>query len=78
MMKTETKITLIYLLFGFLWITLTDNIFFLFNDYAELYSAIHTYKGWFFIIITAVVFYFILHKAMEKVRAQNQALQESY
>ncbi|HHU92181.1 MAG TPA: HD-GYP domain-containing protein, partial [Halanaerobiaceae bacterium] len=77
-MKTETKITLIYLLFGFLWITLTDNIFFLFNDYAELYSAIHTYKGWFFIIITAVVFYFILHKAMEKVRAQNQALQESY
>lgn len=77
-MKTETKITLIYLLLGFLWITLTDNIFFLFNDYAELYSAIHTYKGWFFIIITAVVFYFILHKAMEKVRAQNQALQESY
>lgn len=77
-MKTETKITLIYLLFGFLWITLTDNIFFLFNDYAELYPAIHTYKGWFFIIITAVVFYFILHKAMEKVRAQNQALQESY
>ena len=77
-MKTETKITLIYLLLGFLWITLTDNIFFLFNDYAELYSAIHTYKGWFFIIITAVVFYFILHKALEKVRAQNQALQESY
>lgn len=77
-MKTEKKIMLLYFLLGILWVAFSDYFFLLFSENQELYPTLQTYKGWFYVIITAIIFYFILHRTMEKMRAQSKELQESY
>lgn len=79
-MKTniEKKVTLLYLIIGITWIILSDKILLLLISNTEIYHVLQTYKGWFYVFITAIIFYLILHKTMNKLRKQSIELKDSY
>lgn len=66
-------IAAIYLLFGFLWILISDHLLFLIAPDLESYSALQTSKGWIYVGITTALIYLLL-KAYSG--HKNRALQE--
>ena len=72
--KFEHKIIISYLILGGLWIIFSDRILQnLFSD-VNMLTRIQTYKGWFYVIVTGIIFYFILKSHLKKLRqAENDA-----
>jgi PAS domain S-box-containing protein len=69
-MKSELgrslKIAGIYAVFGLLWITVSDQaVALLFQDVATI-SRISMYKGWLFIVVTALLVFFLARRALQK------------
>lgn len=61
----EYKIVIFYFIAGFLWILLSDKFVLMMdngNAGPETITLLQTYKGWFFIIITAILLYVLIHK----------------
>lgn len=73
-MKFEYKITAIYLLVGGLWILFSDYLLLLFVDKEKLTMA-QTYKGWFYVIVTALIFFFFLRSHLRDLRQIRQELE---
>lgn len=57
----ELRISLIYLLFGALWIILSDRVLYFFIQDSNQLTKIQTYKGWFYVLISALLIYALLH-----------------
>ncbi|SDG82001.1 sensor histidine kinase [Psychroflexus sediminis] len=75
-LKFEYRITILYTLIGGLWILFSDNILHLLvNNRAKL-SDFQTYKGWFYVIITAILLFFFIRRQLNKHRSLEIALQE--
>lgn len=75
--RFEYKFTAIYLFLGFLWILFSDSILgSLISDHDTL-TRIQTYKGWFYVAVTAILFYYILRKHLIKLRNAEQKAVES-
>lgn len=82
-MKTETRLSLLYFVFGFLWIFITDLIvvplFALPENAGELFAA---YKGWLYVAVTATGLYLVLRRefrhrrGIEAQALENQRLAE--
>lgn len=75
--RLATRIVFIYLLFGLFWIFFSDTILAsLTSDYAQLlrYS---TYKGWIYILITAILLYILLRSTLLQQLEVEQSLQIS-
>lgn len=53
---------LVYTLFGVLWITLSDQLLFLLIPNRELLSQIQTWKGWFYVLVTSVLLYYLIRR----------------
>lgn len=70
-MRSELKITLIYLAIGFLWILVSDRIllFVYGNDKLYALSIFQTFKGLFYVASTAVILYFLI-------RAHNRTVEQ--
>lgn len=76
--RFEHRITLAYLLIGFLWILFSDRfLLFLFAENTTILSQAQTYKGWFYVITTAILFYLILRRYIVKLRFSQQKAEES-
>lgn len=76
-LKFEYKVTIFYLLFGCLWILLSDTVLnALVTDSIRL-KEIQTYKGWFYVLITATILFLFLKKHLKKKRAIQKELRES-
>jgi choline-glycine betaine transporter len=58
--RFEYRITLAYLLAGVLWILFSDQAINNLIDDRQLLSNAQTYKGWFYVLITAVLFFLFL------------------
>ncbi|MBX3035273.1 MAG: GAF domain-containing protein [Anaerolineales bacterium] len=72
------QITLIYLGLGILWILLTDIILFRFlNDSGQL-SSVQTYKGWFYVGVTAYILYILLKINEKRLTTSKNQAQEEY
>lgn len=69
---------LIYIIFGTIWIVTSDHILeFFVGGNADRLTLYQTYKGWSFVIVTALLFYFLIrHSLSEQARMMNQ-LRES-
>jgi diguanylate cyclase (GGDEF)-like protein/PAS domain S-box-containing protein len=63
------KVAGLYAFFGFLWILFSDRFILLFSNDLEELAHIQTYKGWFFILITAILLYLLIRLAL---RAQEK------
>lgn len=78
--KEAFIITSIFGAFGIAWITLSDEIFYIFVRDINLYKKIQTYKGWIFVIITIVLIYSLVRArtklAINAIEKKNQAFEE--
>lgn len=63
--RSSLKITLIYFIFGSVWIIFSDRILAAFVSDPKAMTAIQTYKGWFYVTVTAALVY-VLVSGMEK------------
>ncbi len=71
------RISIIYAIFGVLWLTLSDYLIHLLADNQEQMMRVYTYRGWFFIAITSFLLYFILHRDLQVRERSEKALRES-
>ena len=82
--KTEVRITIIYLVIGILWITLSDEAILMLGQSAEDITRLQNYKGWFFVISTSLLIFFLIRQEIRKrnavedlLRLRNEELSES-
>ncbi|PXV85050.1 PAS domain S-box-containing protein/diguanylate cyclase (GGDEF)-like protein [Lachnotalea glycerini] len=72
------KICFIYLFIGFIWIYFSDHIInFVFDDHKTILK-LHTYKGLFYVFLTAVVLYYLISGLLKQVESTEKKLNESY
>jgi signal transduction histidine kinase len=75
--KFEYRITFLYILLGSIWILFSDELLLrLIND-PEFLTTMQTYKGWFFVLVSALVFYFILRTHLTRLRSAESRARES-
>ena len=76
-LKFEIKITAIYLITGSLWIIFSDRFVSHLTSDIYILSELQTYKGWFYVTITAILFYLLLKRHLLKLRKAEQEAKES-
>jgi signal transduction histidine kinase len=74
--KFEYKLTLGYLIVGGLWILFSDKLANSMTDDQQLLTMIHMFKGWFYVLITGLLFYFFLKKHLNKLRSTEKELED--
>jgi PAS domain S-box-containing protein len=75
--RPAVKVAFYFLIFGFFWILLSDKVLnYLVSDY-NVREQMQTFKGWFFIVITALVIYFIVRTQIKMVVKLKNQLNES-
>lgn len=58
------RLTLVYLIFGFLWIAFSDQALAYLVQDAQAMSLLQTLKGWFFVSVTGLMFFWLARKAL--------------
>ena len=74
---TPLKIAMIYGVIGAFWILFSDGLVAVITDDPTRLIALETYKGWFFVLVTACVLYTLVKRGMAAVQKSEMALQES-
>ena len=64
------RITLIYLLLGALWIILSDQAVDLLVEDHDSYVLMQTWKGWFFVSVTAALLFLLVRSALLKLKRE--------
>lgn len=59
------KILILYLIIGSLWILLSDKILASLVSNPDTIKVIQLYKGWFYVLVTGIIFYLIIRGRME-------------
>lgn len=67
-LKFEYKITLLYLILGSLWILFSDKVLYYFVPDAYRLTHVQTFKGWFFVVATAALFFLFIKKHLTEKR----------
>lgn len=67
------KIPLIYILFGGLWILLSDWLIALWIDDPALMRVAQTHKGWFYVMITGLLLALLVYRLLQKQEKTNAA-----
>jgi len=75
-LRFEYRITLAYLIIGVLWIIFSDRAINVVIADRELLTTAQTYKGWFYVLVTAVLFYLFLKKHLGHLRRTESELEE--
>lgn len=80
----EYRVTINYIVFGLLWIFLSDEVLDIFISDAVLSSKFQTFKGASFVLATAIFLYFLVRRHMKslrnaelELRKLNQAVEQS-
>lgn len=68
--KNAFLITFLYFIFGITWIIITDNIVATSVNATDELTLMQTYKGWFFIFITAVFLFALSYRFFSKIHQQ--------
>ena len=71
-LKFEYRIIAGYVIIGGAWILFSDKILNYFVRDPDLLTWIQTVKGWFYVLVTAVLFYFLLKRHLVKTRHAEQ------
>ncbi len=73
------RITIIYLIVGSLWILLSDNLVQkLFKDSPEAILTISLIKGWFYVLVTALMIFSLTFAALRRNRETRQKIDEAH
>lgn len=75
------RISLLYIVFGTLWIIWSDWLLTLWISEPDLMRTAQTHKGWFFVLVTGVMLFFLIRNSIRQTEETRQAytsqLQES-
>ena len=71
-LKFEYRIITGYIIIGGVWIIFSDKILNYFIKDPDLLTTIQTFKGWFYVLITAILFYSLLKSHLVKIRNAEQ------
>ncbi|MDY0360873.1 MAG: response regulator [Desulforegulaceae bacterium] len=74
---TPFKIALIYIIISALWILLSDALISIISNDPVILTRIQSFKGIFFITISALLIFYLTKKSVAQVKASKQALYES-
>ena len=72
------RIILLYLFIGGLWILLSDTILAYLVSSDEVFKQIQLYKGWFYVIITGLIFFVIIRKTLKLYKKSIEKVTEGY
>jgi signal transduction histidine kinase len=75
--KFEYRITIAYLCIGFLWILFSDKLLESFVTDYKLLTDIQTYKGSFYVTITALLLYFYVRRHLRRLKKINEEIIEN-
>jgi len=75
--KFEYGITLAYIVIGGSWILFSDKVLYALIPDAHLLSEVQTYKGWLYVVVTAIFFYVFIKRHLIKLRKAEQKALES-
>lgn len=64
--RIAIKIAVIYFFIGFLWILFSDQFILSIGGSVNSITILQTYKGWFFVSITAILLFFLIRKEIIK------------
>lgn len=64
--QSAITVTFVYFIFSFLWIFLSDNILLIFAEDIDQFQHISTIKGIAFILISSIIIYLLVSKAVSK------------
>lgn len=64
--RIAIKITLIYFITGFLWILFSDHLLHDISGSSETLTHLQTYKGWFYVSITAFLLFLLIRNEINK------------
>lgn len=70
------SITAIYVMIGSLWIWFSDEILLSLVHDAGTLSKLQTFKGWFYVTLTASILYGLIHRAMRATQQSETALRQ--
>lgn len=76
-LKFEYKITIAYFLIGGAWIIFSDKLLDYFIESKQTLTELQTFKGWFYVIITAILLFLFLKNHLEKLRQAQKKAEES-
>lgn len=68
------KVALIYACISILWILFSDQILLLFVKEAEALTMLQMFKGWFFVLATSVIIFFLLKAEISKITHAQETL----
>lgn len=74
--KFEYRISLIYLVLGALWILFSDKLLNILISDLELRASVQLYKGWFYVLLTAIFFFIFIKRYVQQLRNSRQSLSE--
>lgn len=75
--RFEHKVVLAYLIIGGLWILFSDKMILLLSTDPETLIRLQTLKGWFYVIVTAILFFLILRWYIVRLRKALKQAKES-
>ncbi len=75
--RFEYRFTAIYILLGGMWIIFSDELLASFIKDPEILTTFQTYKGWFYVLVTSLLFFYILKAHIGKLRAAENKARES-
>lgn len=72
------RIIMIYSLLGAAWIFITDYLLINYVHNSEIQNLIQLYKGWFYVIITAFIFFLIINRRINLVKQSAGKIIKAY
>lgn len=75
---TPLSIALLYLLSGVLWILFSDRLIVILVEARHMRAVLQTIKGWTFIGINAIFFYWLMRLSIRSLRQSQKELYQSY
>ena len=76
--KPQHRIAIIYFAIGILWIFFSDFAVEILFEHKEDVTIAQNIKGWFFILVTGALLFFLIQKDVNKITKTNTQLAESY
>ena len=67
-----TRITLIYLIIGVLWIYFSDRVAYMIAPNKNVFLMLNTYKGWIYVVITAIILYMLIRNLLKKIEQSER------
>ena len=74
--SSPLNVTLIYLVFGLLWIAFSDRLILTVTKDVSFITVIQTYKGWFFVIATSLILYYLIRKNTQNLTSNHNLLNQ--